>query len=442
VDVVYGSTDGGAHWADLMANLLWAPASSIVVDPLNANTVYIATDDGVYFTTQVSSCALARSECWTQFGTGLPLAPVVALSTSSATMTTPVLVAATYGRGIWQTPLWTAGASLTSAVPSPAALTFGNQMFGTQSIAQTVTVQNTGSLALAISSISMSGDFSETDNCQNVSVAPGASCAIQVTFTPGGTGSRTGLMTVNANVYGGQFAVDLTGTGTPAGAVSLTPASIDFGQVEVGASSASMAAQAGNSGGTAIPISNIAVTLPFAITGNTCGTTSLAANSSCQVQVKFAPTQAGAQAGTLTLTDGAGTQTVTLTGTGAAAPGDALDPMTLSFSSTAVGSLSAPQTVTLINGGDLALTGINISVSGAFQTSNTCGAQLAGKAACSINVVFAPTQLGSQAGTLTVQDALRTQTVALSGAGSTPPALGVNPASLRSSPERRARRRR
>ena len=138
-------------------------------------------------------------------------------------------------------------------------------------------------------------------------------------------------MSINANVFGGQLTVDLTGTGTPAGVVSLTPASIDFGQVQVGTTSAPLPVQAGNSGATAIPINSIAVTPPFAIASNTCGTVSLAANSSCQVLVEFAPTQPGAPAGTLTFTDGAGTQTVALNGTGAAAPTDTLAPLALSF---------------------------------------------------------------------------------------------------------------
>jgi hypothetical protein len=430
VQVAYRTTDGGAHWTDLNSNLPETPASDIVVDPQDANTVYIATDEGVYFTTEVASCALAWSNCWSVFGNGLPAAPVVALSTSPAGASSPVLVAATYGRGIWQSPLWTAGTSLTAAAPSPTALTFASQVFGTASSVQTVTLQNTGSIALTVTAISMSGDFSETDNCMNTSVAAGSSCAIQVTFTPSGSGSRAGQMTISANVYGGQLTVDMTGTGTAPGAVILTPASIDFGQVEVGTTSAPMQVQAGNSSGTAIPISGVAITSPFAISSNTCGTANLAANSSCQVQVKFAPTQPGAAAGTLTLTDGAGTQTVALTGTGAAAATDNLNPGSLSFSATATGALSATQTITLTNAGDLTLTAINISASGQFQVSNNCGTQLTGHAACTVSVVFAPTQLGSLSGTLTVSDALRTQTAALTGTGVSPAALSVNPSSL------------
>jgi hypothetical protein len=430
VSEVYRTTDGGAHWTDLTANLPGTPASSIMVDPQDAGTVYVATDAGVYFTPQVGDCAQAGFACWSAFGTGLPSAPVVALGSTQSGAATPVLVAATYGRGIWQTPLWSAGTSLTSAAATPATLTFAGQVFGTASGAQIVTLNNTGTIALTPTAISMSGDYTETDNCVNASIAAGSSCAIHVTFTPTGTGSRVGQMTVSANVYGGQLTVDMTGTGNPAGAVSMTPATVDFGSVEVGATSAQLQVQAGNSSGTAIPISGVTITSPFSIASNSCGTTTLVANTSCQVLVEFAPTQPGAIAGSLTFTDGAGTQTVMLNGTGAAAPTDILNPVSLSFSATATGALSAAQTISITNMGDEPLTSISVSASGAFQTSNNCGTQLAGQATCSISVVFAPTQLGSQSGTLTASDALRTQTVALTGVGVAPPLLSVNPPSV------------
>jgi hypothetical protein len=78
----------------------------------------------------------------------------------------------------------------------------------------------------------------------------------------------------------------------------------------------------------------------------------------------------------------------------------------------------------------LELTAIAISTSAQFQTTNTCGAQLAAGAVCTISVIFAPTQLGPVTGTLTVMDALRTQTVSLIGTGTGPPAFSVNPTSL------------
>jgi hypothetical protein len=145
----------------------------------------------------------------------------------------------------------------------------------------------------------------------------------------------------------------------------------------------------------------------------------------------FAPTQQGAATGTLTLTDSAGTQTVSLSGYGWAAAADSTLPSALpSFGGVAVGQLSPAQTLPLMNTGEMILTGIAIKASGPFTESDTCGTQLPGGASCAISVIFAPTQLGSQTGTLTVADALRTQTVALSGTGVQPAAFGVSPSSL------------
>ncbi|MGA2848541.1 MAG: choice-of-anchor D domain-containing protein [Terracidiphilus sp.] len=424
---LYRSSDGGAHWAALQANLPWAPANSLVVDPQSANTVYLATDAGVYFTTQVGTCANLPSTCWSAFGTGLPGAPVTELSASASGQ---VLVAGTYGRGVWETPLWSATAGRTTATVSPSSLTFGSQVFGTASSAQTVTLTNTGTLGLTTSAITTNGDFSETDNCQAAAVAAGASCTINVTFTPTATGNRTGQMTIDLNVSGGQFLVNLTGTGSAAGLVTLTPAAVNFGPVALGSTSPPFQVEAGNSGSLPIPITSLTVSPPFAIASNSCGTSALAAATDCQIMVSFSPTQTGAATGTLTLVDEAGTQTVALSGTGAAPPTDTLGATSLTFGGTIVGLLSTAQTVSLTNTGALPLTSIAVSVSGAFQQSNNCGTQLTGPASCSISVVFAPNQVGTQTGTLTVSDLLRTQTVALTGTGLLPPAISVSPPSL------------
>jgi len=442
VRTVYRSTDGGAHWAQLVSNLPAAPANSLAVDPQEANTVYVATDAGVYFTTQIGTCANTQSACWSAFGTGLPGAPVVQLSASPPASSAQVLVAATYGRGIWQTPLWSASTGLTTASASPTSLIFASQIFGTPSKAQTVTLENTGLLALEPSAITMSGDFSETDNCVNTAIATTASCAIQVTFSPTATGSRTGQMTIYANVSGGQLTVELSGTGAAAGTVTLSPSSIGFGPspgqssssppVQVGTASGLFQVEAGNSGSTPVSITSITITAPFGIASNSCGTTALAAQTDCQIQLTFTPTQRGAATGTLTLIDGAGTQTVALSGFGWAPPTDSLPATSLSFGGVVVGQLSTAQTVPLTNTGDLPLTGISITVSGPFTESDTCGTQLAGGASCTISVVYAPSQLGLQTGTLTVGDITRAQpqTVALSGTGVQPPAIGVSPSSL------------
>jgi hypothetical protein len=428
VQLVYGSTDGGAHWNSLTSNLVTAPANSLVVDPQDAGKVYVATDTGVYSTRQIASCLAITSDCWSAFGSGLPGAPVVALSAAPASATEQNLVAATYGRGIWTAPLWTAGIVLTTATATPVSLIFTSQAIGNTSAAQTVTVKNTGSAALAPTSLAASGDFSETDNCLNASVADGATCTIQVVFTPTQTGSRTGTLTIGANIPSGELTVSLSGTGAPSGAVNLSPASIAFGGWQVGTTSTPLPVTANNGSAQAVALTST-ITGPFAIASNSCGT-SIPASGACNLTLTFTPAQIGAASGTLTFTDSVGTQSVALSGTGLAAPTDDLSPASLAFPVTVVGQLSAAQTVTLSNNGGVPLLSIVISVSGPFQETNACSVSLAAGSNCGIRVVYAPTQTGSQSGTLTVTDALRVQTVPLNGTGIVAATLGVSPASL------------
>ena len=454
VRAVYRSTDGGAHWADLTGNLPIAPASGLAVDPQDANTAYIATDVGVFFTTEVATCVSAPAACWSAFGTGLPEAPVVQLSASPLTAPAYLLIAATYGRGVWQTPLWTSETGLTTAIASPSPLTFTSPVPVNTGSTLTITLENTGGLALALTTTGTaiggvnSGDFSvtagsgsQTVDCHGATVQPGGSCTIQVTFTPTGTGSRTAQLTIYANVYGGQLPiVELSGTGSPAGVVSLSPATLSFGQapgqvsatgpVLVNTTSAPQQVEAINIGGAAVTIISVAITPPFTIASNSCGTSTLAPQAACQVMAAFAPTQRGAVTGTLTFTDGAGTQTVALSGYGSAPATDTLNPTSLTFPSTFIGQQSAAQTVSLTNSGDVPLTGIAFTASGPFTESDNCNGQLAANSSCAISVQFLPTAAGTQTGLLTVKDALQTQTVVLSGTGVQPPVLTVSPTSL------------
>jgi len=427
---VYSSTDGGAHWASLTSNLPSTAVSEVLVDPQDSETAYLATDIGVYFTTQVTTCATMPSNCWSAFGTGLPMAPVVALSASAPAASTQVLTAGTYGRGVWQTALASAGLTRTSATALPDSLTFPSQIDATTSTSQTVTVTNTGSVSLTPTAISINGDFAETDTCQTSTVSPGGTCSIEVTFTPTVPGVRAGQLILFSNIQGGQFTVSLSGTGIANGTVTLTPGAIPFGPVPVGTTSAPLQVSATNTGTAAVPITGIVVTGPFSVASNACGTSALAANSACQLTVTFSPNKVGTATGTLSLTDGAGTQPVQLSGTGEAPPTDTLSVTALSFPATATGQLSPAQTVQITNTGDLPLTSISASAGAQFQTSNNCTTQLAAHSSCTFSVVFAPSKVGIQTSTLTVSDLLRTQTVALSGIGILPALLAVNPTSL------------
>jgi hypothetical protein len=98
------------------------------------------------------------------------------------------------------------------AVVSPGTLSYGPQAVATSSAAQMVTVNNVGPVSLAISSISITGDFSQTNNCP-ASLGPGLGCTVNVTFLPSTTGTRNGTLTVTDNAPSGSQSVALSGYG-------------------------------------------------------------------------------------------------------------------------------------------------------------------------------------------------------------------------------------
>ncbi len=111
---------------------------------------------------------------------------------------------------------------------SPSSLGFGDRGVGTSGPTQTVTVKNTGSAALAISSTSVTGanaaDFPVGSNTCGQSLAAGASCAVAVGFTPGAAGPRSGTLSISDNAPGSPHAVALAGSGT---ALALTGAPVN-----------------------------------------------------------------------------------------------------------------------------------------------------------------------------------------------------------------------
>jgi hypothetical protein len=98
----------------------------------------------------------------------------------------------------------------------PTSLAFGNQDRGASSAAQMLALTNTGTEALAINSISLTGSnpgqFSQSNDC-GTSVAIGASCTINVIFKPTVAGSKTATLVVTPGGGAGRQSAALTGIG-------------------------------------------------------------------------------------------------------------------------------------------------------------------------------------------------------------------------------------
>ena len=99
-----------------------------------------------------------------------------------------------------------------TASMSPNSLDFGGQRAGFSTATQRVTLSNSGNGAMSISGITASTDFTQTNNC-GTSVAAGASCFIDVAFSPAASSSglRTGILQVTTNAPGSPHTSTLSG---------------------------------------------------------------------------------------------------------------------------------------------------------------------------------------------------------------------------------------
>ncbi|MFC5863373.1 choice-of-anchor D domain-containing protein [Acidicapsa dinghuensis] len=261
----------------------------------------------------------------------------------------------------------------TGVVPAPAvgfssgSLTFGSTLVGETSTAQSVTLTNTGTASLTITSVGITGSgatsFTQTNNCVGTVLA-GKSCTINVSFVPTAAGSFSAAVSVTDNATGSPQSVSLTGTGAvPAPAVGFSPSSLSFAAQAVSTSSTAQIVILTNTGTASLVISSVGVTgtnaAAFTETDNCVGT--VLAGNACTINVTFTPTAAGSLSATVSVTDNASgsPQTVSLTGTGTEPTGATLafsaSSQTVSpgsagtFTLTATGSTGyvGPSTVTI-----------------------------------------------------------------------------------------------
>jgi hypothetical protein len=208
---------------------------------------------------------------------------------------------------------------------TPTSLSFGSQRVGTQSTPQTVSLRNSGSAALTISSIALGGsypgDYGSSNDCPLApqTLAAGASCTISASFLPSVTGSRPASVTIADDAPGNPQSISLSGSGTQP-AVTLTPTSLAFGSQLQGTTSAPQSATLRNSGTAPLAISSITLgganSSDFS-SSNSCPA-SLAVNATCSISATFTPSAQGSRVAEVTITDDApgSTQTLGLSGTG------------------------------------------------------------------------------------------------------------------------------
>jgi hypothetical protein len=205
---------------------------------------------------------------------------------------------------------------------SPASLSFGVEVVGSTSGPQVETLTNTGGSELVINGVAVTGtsatDFDEKDTCGS-SLGVGASCSINVTFTPSQSGPRSASITITDDAMVGSQVLSLTGVGGDSGPnATLSPTSLTFGNQDTDTTSTAQTITLNNYGTTTLSITSITASADFGETNN-CNST-LASGATCTVSVTFTPGSTGSLNGTLSFADSAadGPQIVSLSGTGVA----------------------------------------------------------------------------------------------------------------------------
>ena len=184
------------------------------------------------------------------------------------------------------------------------SLDFGTLNLGTQSAPQNAIVTNTSGVSINIGAVTPpAAPFSITANGCGGALAPGATCAITIVFTPTAPGSASSSVTVTGD--GLSVSASLVGSGTAPtlGSLKITPGSFSYGSGPAGTSFPAKTFTVSNPGQTAVPLAGTGISGAdadqFAIVTNNCGIPSLGPGATCTIAVSATLTREGSLTATL-----------------------------------------------------------------------------------------------------------------------------------------------
>lgn len=315
---------------------------------------------------------------------------------------------------------------------SGTSITFGDTQLNASAV-QSLTLSNAGNLALNFSSFDLSGatgDYERSGSCSTAApLAIGAQCTLTITFHPTQLGLRSANLSIVSDGSNPTPTIQLRGTGVPipVPVVTFVPASLDFGDQTFGGLYPARTVRLSNTGTATLNVASVVVEgTGFSDVSTTACPAALAPNDGCDVLIRFTPPSAGASfTGALRVASNAAgsPHSAALSGTGVAQAVPVLvwSPAVteLVFDPISVGTISAVQTVTLLNQGP---GGVEIKVLNAVGpdgavfsvAGGTCavGVTVFQGATCTVSVSFAPASAGA-----------RTASVQVASTGSFPPTL-------------------
>jgi hypothetical protein len=394
-----------------------------------ATGVAIANSNAVEFpTTTTCSASLANGASCTISATFSPSAAGARSATLTVNSSAGAKTVALSGTGNVVAP----GAL---SVPGPYA--FAAQTIGSASAPAAFTLTNVGGSAVTISAVTSSNaaEFAVGGSTCGGTVAAGASCSFNVTFTPSAPGARATSVTIASTGAGSPQAIAVTGTGTAVATpgVLSVPGAYSYGAQTIGAAGSPHAFTLVNTGGTAVTVSAISSDniAEFPISSSSCSG-NVAPGASCSFSVTFTASAAGARSASITIAStGTGSpQAIALSGTGTsvATPGALAIPAAYAFADQAVGVASAAHAFTVTNTGGTAVAMASVASGNPAEfavSGSSCVGTVAPGASCSFGVTFTPSAAGARSASITlVSDGVGSpQSFAVSGNGTstTPP---------------------
>ena len=216
------------------------------------------------------------------------------------------------------------------------------------------------------------------------------------------------------------------------GSLSATPASVSFGNVQIGTSQ-TISVTLTNTGGSSITVTQATITgTGYSTTGLTLPLT-LGVGQSAAVNIVLAPTTAGSASGNLSVTTNDGAVIIPISGMGVTAGALTTSPTSFSFGNVLVGNTwTLSETLKNTGGTSLTVTAATATGPGFSYTGLSLPLVLAPNQASTFSVSFTPTTAAASIGvlSLTVSGSTTSVDMALSGTGVNAAILTANPTSL------------
>jgi regulation of enolase protein 1 (concanavalin A-like superfamily) len=228
---VVKTLDGGNSWADATGGgatgLPNVPVSDLEIDPAHPETIYAATEVGVFI-------SLDGGTTW-----DLPQDGPANVAVDELFWMGSTILAATHGRGMFAAI--STGAAPGTLSASPAQLDFGSQTVATGSGPRRIKIANAGPSPVTLYRLTIEGadrlDFTISGTCWTT-LDPGESCVVDVSFKPQGQALRTASIVVQSDGANMSFSIPLRGAGAapPSAALPSPWSAQDVGSVNLGGS--------------------------------------------------------------------------------------------------------------------------------------------------------------------------------------------------------------